>query len=448
MKSLIDNRIIGTPVSQNKQDFILGVFTIEQFFKFTRYTHRLIVNYNEEGKPEYNNKIQRFVEPPRVEKIADFLTKDPNASFPTNIVLHIPKEVILKQDELESQVIITINEEVFNEINNPAGDVFISIIDGQHRVRGIEVAIQRLESEIDDLSKTLRVRHNMELQDILNFKIERLKDLKNIELVVSFFIDKTLEYQAMIFSTINRTQKRVSQSLVYDLFGLDKNDTPQKIALQIALELNGNKNSPFYKRIKLYGGSYSNENSPPITQATIVRSIINLICENIRESENDRYRKRKDLMKRSVGSAKLLPFRKYYALNKDYMIGDIIYFYFKAVREVFINNDNIPYWDFSIESKKTQNIFHTTVGYDTLLKILVDILSEKEIVNDLKDTKIFIEYLVKAKHLNIGDITKYSFNNRGKRILYLDMNLAIWPPKLGDKNDDRKEQLDNLMMVN
>jgi hypothetical protein len=146
--------------------------------------------------------------------------------------------------------------DVFNEIqkskNEEVADIYVTIIDGQHRIRGIENAINILKNEIKKIRSRGITTDEAKLQ--LKSKIERLKDLLDIELVVSYFIDKSLEYQAMIFSTINRTQKRVSQDLVYSLFGLSTNDTPYKTALEVTLALNSHPKSPFYKRIKLYGG--------------------------------------------------------------------------------------------------------------------------------------------------------------------------------------------------
>lgn len=228
------------------------------------------------------------------------------------------------------------------------GDVYITIIDGQHRIKGIEVALSRVKTEIESYTKTIRSTNSESplLQSKLNARVERLKDLENIELIVSFFIDKTLEYQAMIFSTINRTQKRVSQSLVYDLFGLNTNDSPQKTAIQIIITLNGHKKSPFYKRIKFYGGDYSSENSPPLSQATMAKSIVGLISENLRESERDRYRERKEMLSKTVSSGKYLPFRKYYASNQDNVISDILFYYFLAVKNTFVNKiTGVSYWD-------------------------------------------------------------------------------------------------------
>ena len=114
----------------------------------------------------------------------------------------------------------------------------------------------------------------------------------NIELVISCFIDKSLEYQAMIFSTINRTQKRVSQDLVHSLFGITENDSPFKTALEVTLALNGNYSSPFYKRIKLYGDSYDSSFIPPLSQSTMIKKIVSFISISLREAEGDTHANR------------------------------------------------------------------------------------------------------------------------------------------------------------
>jgi|GEM_PF-854289 len=429
--------INAIPVRQNKQDFLIGVYSIENIFQFTKYTERLIVGYDELEEPIYNEQIQRNIENSRVQKIADFLVNDPYATFPTNIVLHIPKEVIEEYIVNNDRVKIILDKKVFEEVKKSNGDIFISIIDGQHRVRGIEIAINRLKSEIDVLVKALRKGEVQSLREKLEFYQDRLTDLLKIELVVTFFIDKTLEYQAMIFSTINRTQKRVSQSLVYSLFGLDTADTPQKTALEIVLSLNGHKNSPFYKRIKLYGGSYGKNYTPPLSQATMVKSIVSLISENLRQSENDRYKKRKALLERSSGSSKPLPFRKYYANDNDSTISDIMFFYFNEVKKTF-TYDGHSLWNFEDGNKPT-NILHTTLGYQALMNILVQILLEEGNMQDLdysmSNDIFYKKYLIKLRNLDLTDTNKFSFNQRGKKYFELEMSLAIWPP---ENNEDRR----------
>jgi len=182
MKTDKINIIEGYPVLQNKQDFVVGVFTIEQILKFTKYTTRLVVAFDDDGTPIYNNQIQRFVENSRVQKIADFLINDPDATFPTNLVLHIPLNVISSKEDDGEKVEIEIDQKVFKEIEKENGDVYISIIDGQHRIKGIEVAIDRLESEISSFQSTLRVSENKDLRSRLDYYRERLDDLKNIKL--------------------------------------------------------------------------------------------------------------------------------------------------------------------------------------------------------------------------------------------------------------------------
>lgn len=435
--------IRGIPVTQNKQDFIVGVFTIKDVLRFTKYTQRLITGFDEDEKPIYNNQIQRYVEKSRVEKIADFLINDPDATFPTNLVLHIPMSIIEEQIVENDFINIKINQKVFDEIKKENGDVYITIIDGQHRIRGIEVAIERLDKEIDIAIKTNRQSPSNNITEKLNFSVQRLEDLRNINLVVSFFIDKTLEYQAMIFSTINRTQKKVSADLVSSLFGLDTNDTPQKTALQVVLSLNGHPKSPFYKRIKLYGGDYSKNMSPPLSQATMVKSITSLISENLREAEIDRYKGRKELLKRTSNTNKQLPFRKYYASNRDNLISDILYYYFTAVKESFIKGE-ISLWDYS-SNIKPANILQTSVGYEALLRILVDILSEPIFSEKILNKDFFKNYLFKAKNLDFENQQIFPFSTRGKNILYLSLNLRIWRNLNAGIKDDRQSRLNELM---
>lgn len=453
MNSSFNNIIKGTPVNQNQQDFVIAKFTISQILSFTKYTKRLIVNYDDENKPIYNKQIQRFVEKSRVEKIADFLINDREATFPTNIVLSVPNQAIKGIRKTETSVEIILEEKVAEEIKKDAehADVYITIIDGQHRIRGIEVAIDRLNEEIDSLQKVIRTSINPkeEIKNQLKYYIQRLNDLYNIELVVSFFIDKSLEYQAMIFSTINRTQKRVSPSLVYSLFGLSEKPSPQKTALHIVFALNSNENSPLYKRIKLYGGDYEKGQSPQISQASMVKSIVELICENWREAENDRFRKRKELLRRTESSDKYLPFRKYYALDDDTKISDILYFYFKSVHDRFKDGETYL-WDVSPESNKPTNIIQTTVGFQALLMILVDILNEldseksnKEIEGMKFQESTYTDYLKRIKKTNLHDTQRYPFTSISKSILYLDLNLEIWPAL--NEMDKRKIRLRELL---
>ena len=407
--------IKGFPISQNGQDFILGKSTIADILKITRYTERVIIDFDEDGRPIYNEQVQRKVESQRVNKIADFLINDPEATFPTNIVLNIPISVISEQsyNQDAGTIEIKLDEIVSEQINiakkdEKNADVYVSIIDGQHRIRGIEVAIERLSDEINKTG------------DIT--KKKRLGDLMNIELAVSYFIDKSLEYQAMIFSTINRTQKRVSQDLVYSLFGLSANDTPYKTALEVVLALNGHPKSPFYRRIKLYGGNYKKKNvngdisSPPLSQSTMIKNIVSFICENKREAENDKYRNRKELLRKTT--TKSLPFREFYAQDKDYLISDCLFYFYGSVQRILGD-----YWNYSTNTSP-QNILQSTVGFEALLRILSDILNDSNILEFSATT--FDPYISKLVDVQFENQEQFPITTKGRHIVYEVMKQKIF----------------------
>lgn len=415
--------IKGFPVYQNGQDFIIGKASIKEILQYTRYTERLIIGFDENEKPIYNKHVQRRVEPSRVNKIADFLINDKEATFPTNIVLGIPQNMIVSQTMNDGMIEITLDDIVIEQINrakegDDKADVYVTIIDGQHRIKGIEVAIERLEKEYseknDEKSK------------------QRLFDLLNIELVVSFFIDKSLEYQAMIFSTINRTQKRVSQDLVYSLFGLSSNDTPYKTALEVVLALNGHPKSPFYHRIKLYGGDYDKGMSPPLSQATMIKSIVAYISESLRESENDKYRSRKELRKQT--SQKFLPFRIFYANDEDYLISNCLFYYFSTISDVLGE-----FWNYDGYTKP-QNILQSTVGYEALLRLLIDILEHDNL--QIFNNNTFTPYIIKLKGIPFGDTERFPMTTKGRNILYLTMSIELYQPT--DSKDSRVTKLHSL----
>lgn len=448
MSSTVNNSIKCIPVYQNQQDFFVGVFRIDQILKFTKYTKRLITSFDDEGIPIYNLHVQREIENPRVEKIADFLISDPNATFPTNIVLHLPSVIIENQEVSEDFVLIRFNDLVFSEIEKDkkaegTGHVYISIIDGQHRIKGIEVALLRIDNEIKSMIQTYGELTLDKMGDEAYSRYQKIatrkRDLLKMSVVASFFIDKTLEYQAMIFSTINRTQKRVSDSLVYSLFGLTAEDSPQKSALQICLALNAHPKSPFYNRINLYGNNYGRGETPPLSQSMMVKSIINLICKNNRLAELDRFKKRNQLIDEHVSPT--LPFRTYYAQNDDKKISNILYSYFHAIREEFTVN-GVSLWDFNPETMKPSNILQTTVGYEALMRLLSDILSIAP-----EDKKSSIEYHKSilngiSKLVDVTNNTRYPFTSKSKKIFYLDLSLAVFPPK--DDLDSRLVQLEEL----
>jgi DGQHR domain-containing protein len=173
MRMLKNNTTLITQrVEQNNQEFLLGVFSISEILKFTRYTEYTILGFDEENdnKPITKNEVQRKLISSKVNSIVDFIIHDPLAIFPTNLVISIPNHIIKNLDEIPKSTIIEIELEkkVFNEItkidNKTEGDVYLSIIDGQHRVRGIEKAIEYFKNEIKSTSQIIRSSKNTEIK--------------------------------------------------------------------------------------------------------------------------------------------------------------------------------------------------------------------------------------------------------------------------------------------
>lgn len=416
----MENIITAKKVVQNNQEFLVGIFKISQIKNFTKYTERLIVGYkdaDDEDKvfedqkqiiPDYNPQIQRKTNNAKVERIADFLITDPTAMFPTNIVLAIPQQVIdEKIEDEDGNIIIKLNPIVKEQLDKDNGDVYLTIIDGQHRIKGIERAIERVSEAIVNPKEVDNIKKNGEI----------LKRLLDLQLIVTFFIDPMLEYQAMIFSTINKTQTKVPENLVFSLFGLTNNDTPQKTSLEVVLALNGLEKSPFYNRIKLVGGDYKRGENIPLSQATMVKSILFKICKNQREAEVERNKEREQLM----NNLDNLPFRSYYATNNDKMIIRIMYSYFSAVRETLKHTNDKPFWDF--DSTPQTNVLQTNVGYQAFMKLLTDILKvAREEEKDKKD--FYKKYLEKVKTIDFldnGDEKRYPFTSKSIKLLYSDL---------------------------
>lgn len=444
-------------VEQNNQEFLLGVFTIEQVLNFTRYTKYTILGFDEENdfKPIINDQVQRKLSNSKINSIVSFLLNDPLAIFPTNLVISIPNHVITEQNILNENsklVEIKLDDKVFNEVDkikkNLPGEIYLSIIDGQHRVRGIEKTLEYLKGSIDTNSKMFRNTGDEKYSEEVKKLNLKMLQIGKIELPVTFFIDPVLEYQAMIFSTINRTQTKVPPNLVYSLFGLTKGDSPQKTVLNIVNTLNGRENSPFHKRIKLAGAGTSEakefykSGNPVLSQATVIREILKLICKNNKEQELARHKKRSYFKENPDRN---LPFRKYYAKDDDARIIQILFSFFRAVSKTIVDANGNSYWEFQEQNvRKPKNILQTTVGFMALLDILKDALS-KTIEENNNKVETYSNLLANVNQLNFSDNKRYPFSTKGKRILYLDLSLSIWP---GDNNDERRTILQGLLNEN
>lgn len=405
------NTIKAKKVVQNNQNFLISVIEVRTLKRYTKYTERIIFDFDENDKPIYNDEIQRKTDKGKVNSIANYLLNDPEAMFPTNIVLAVPNIVINDYQESNGEVVITLSEDVENGLRINGGDILISVIDGQHRLKGLELAIKKVKYDLENPE----INFTDETIKVLESKLDKLM---SFQVPVTFFINPVLDYQANIFSIINRTQTKVSESLVYSLFGLSDKSSPQKTALEVSLTLNGHKTSPFRGKIKLVGNQYKDGYTPSLTQAGVIKSIIKCISPSMRSADSERFLPRKSFVK---GITPELCFRRYYSEDRDTDITKILYAFFKAVELTFVTDDRgISLW----RTDDIPNIINSTVGFESLLEILKILLAQMKI-NDVFNIDEYQNYLIKAKGLLFTDLDKYRKTSSTKRILIDDLRNEI-----------------------
>nr|WP_299420141.1 DGQHR domain-containing protein [uncultured Emticicia sp.] len=411
--------ILCQEVKQNSVEFFLGKIKASELIELVSVTSRAITGFNEDGKPLYNNEnyIQREPNTTRVNSIKDYLLTDEDACFPNNILISIP--AILLAEEPKNSKVDFLGDELYtlkidkNQIDTSSKEtpLYLQIFDGQHRFRGIQVDIEELRQNKGNP--------------------ERLLQLENFEFIVSFFIEAEIEFQAMLFSIINRTPVKVSQDLVFDLFGLTTKDSPQKTALAIVLQLNGLKEkkaakegeidriAPFFRRIRLLAQKEKGFDSP-ISQGIFIRKILSLISPTLRKADEERLYERERL---ETGGNDRTIFRQWYATNKDNNIYKTLLNFFIAVRETFVDENGNSYWDFGVTP---DNALQRTIGFTALIEILIlifpDCMNEKNISIDF-----FKKYLQKAKNIKlVGDERPYPFTSIGGKNLKNDLEKLIF----------------------
>ena len=388
-------------VVQNNVEFFIGKLCFSDLSKICAVNQRIILGFDENELPIYNDSFQRKVNTGRSNQIKDYLLIDEEATFPNSIILSIPSLLLaaeIKDGEF-SEIDIDENKIILNSSENP---IYVQIIDGQHRFSGMKEAVYQLQGEGNN-------------DPLLNRLLE-------FEFVVSFFVDAQIEFQAMLFSTINRTPVKVPYDIVYDLFGLVDKDSPQKTALAICLELNSSKKgengliSPFNKRIKLLGKKEKGESSY-ISQQMFIRTIITLISPSIRVSETERF---KDRTYFNNGGNYRTIFRSFYASSHDNYIFRTIINFFYAVENTFVDSKGNSYWKMT---ETSDNPLQRTIGFLSLIDVLVE-LFHKGIVENKLSVIFFKENLAKAASIRLLDANNeslYPYTSKGKTQLTKDL---------------------------
>ena len=263
---------------------------------------------------ESQGYVQRELSGKRAKEIAAYLG-DTDATFPTSIIVaanpfyvHVVPtrcgtEIVFGKarsrdgSDLAEDSSSTIHSGSFEALSDH--EKVGSVIDGQHRLAGLELAGAR-----DDDSPYFC-----------------------FELPVVFMVDLEPENQAYVFSTINSKQTRVSSSLIIDLFGVATSRSPKKTCHDVAAALNADQNGPFFQTLKMLGKK--NLPTESLTQGAFAKYLLTMIS------------RRPDDDERAIKSGKSLaldetcPLRQFFIDGHDEMIVKVLSNYFGAIRDAY-----------------------------------------------------------------------------------------------------------------
>jgi DGQHR domain-containing protein len=282
-----------------------------------------------EGSVDGYLGIQRELSKSRLNEIAEYVSFN-DATFPNSIVISIDSTSYNEIDEEVEENILSFENSIL-ELRNDGK--IAKIIDGQHRVFGLEKYANDKGLFKDDLK---------------------------FELIITIFIDIDEEYQANIFSTINKAQTKVNKSHVYDLYSFSKTRSPQRTVHNIVKLLNEDEQSPLFHLIKRLGkADFKNET---ITQATLADCIIRYISINPPKDRNTLRTGSKLSLIDGTEKEKLF-LRNWFINEEDVKIAKLIWNYFESVKKKW-----------SLAWGKSDYILTKSTGIIALMRFLKDLV--------------------------------------------------------------------------
>jgi DGQHR domain-containing protein len=317
-------RIPVFSIKQSIGEFYVGVIRVEELLKICQFDFRRM--HYTGGYIDFLG-IQRELKDSRIGKIAKYV-ETVDASFPTSIVISVDEKCATVQEtEREGFKFLEVHEyidEKTPELSIPL-DQSTSIIDGQHRLKGLANAKK------------------------LDF-----------ELTVSIFVGVDDATEASLFSIVNLAQTKVNKSLVYDLFSLARNRSPEKTCHEIVVALDRLDDSPFHDRIKRLGVATEGRFGETLSQATVVKGILPYIT-NDPLADRDRGKRfgfwepalAKDVSKRI--------FYEFFRRNEDPKILANLINYFSAIQDR---------WPVAWNNRGSGNIINRTNGFNGFIRFL------------------------------------------------------------------------------
>lgn len=358
------NDIPFIEVNQPIGKFYVASIKCRDLLEIARYDIRRIERDEANDIDNYFG-IQRKPAPARLKEISEYV-RFIDATFPNNIVIAVKSVENVDAEEPVRNIKVESGKISIRRAENIA-----QIIDGQHRLLGLQKAI-----DDDPLFS------------------QELKD--NFELPVTIYVDMDIENQSMVFATINKAQTKVNKSLVFDLYDLANTRSPYRSAHNIVRVLNENSKSPLKNKVKMLGVADDTENET-IAQATLVESIVKYISKSPLKDRDDLKRG----LKISLGFDKNLLFRKWFIEENDLFIARTLLNYFLSIREKW------PIaWD-------TNSILVKSTGMIALLNFFGDIFKNKGFESHQEIMKLFFDDIFAKVSINDHDFNNENYPSGG-----------------------------------
>lgn len=353
--------MISIPVFQITQpigDFYVGVMRADNLLSICKFDYRRMQYTG--GYIDFLG-IQRDLNKKRIKEIKQYVDTI-DACFPTSVVISIDEKCARVED---TDVVGVKILKIFEYVDEQAPELSIkleevaSIIDGQHRLKGLEEA-----------------------------------DKNDFEVSISIFIGPDDATDAMLFSIVNLAQTKVNRSLVYDLFSLAKDRSPEKTCHEIVVALDRMPESPFHNRIKRLGVATEGRFGETLSQATVVKGILPYIT-NDPLADRDRGKRfgfwdqslTRDFHKRI--------FFEFFKRNEDVKILDNLLNYFNAVRGK---------WPEAWARTGRGNIINRTNGFNGFIRFLrpayLDCTTEPRVVKQEEYAAIFNRVQLRDEDFN------------------------------------------------
>ena len=319
---------VRIPVFSVKQpigEFFVGIIRADELLQICRFDYRRM-QFNKSEYADYLG-IQRKLNESRIREIEKYV-KTVDACFPTSVVISVDEKCATLEDSgLEGFRFLRVSEyidEASPELSVKLDHV-ATIIDGQHRLKGLEEAQQW-----------------------------------EFELSVSVFVGADGATEASIFSIVNLAQTKVNKSLAYDLFDYAKTRSPEKTCHEIVVALDRLAESPFQGKIKRLGVATEGRFGETLSQATIVKGLLPYISKDPL-SDRDAG-KRFGFWEPALASEnEKRIFYEYFRKNEDVKILENIINYFSAIAES---------WPDAWKKTGKGNIINRTNGFNGFVRFL------------------------------------------------------------------------------